>query len=326
MAADPAPPPCPQYDAFGIDWSAKLGRDNALVGRVLDVRRDRLIEWSELEAAFAVAVETTHPLILLGEVHDNADHHVLRGRLLSFQVCFNAVPGAAVLEHIRADQQGALDGWQALADRTAAGLMRALDWPSSGWPKADMFEPLFAGAIHARLALFAGEPARGQVRAVARGGIAVLATTEIERLRLDEPLPAPLDAALAAELGGSHCGMLPASAIGGMSAAQRYRDAHMAAAMVAAMERRGSAILLAGNGHVRTDRGVPWHLRRMAPLKRTAVSAAGRGRGRARTMPHDYLPRDPSGQPAADYIVFTPRVDRADPCEAMRKPRPKQTP
>jgi hypothetical protein len=31
-----------------------------------------------------------------------------------------------------------------------------------------------------------------------------------------------------------------------------------------------------------------------------------------------YVPRDPDGKPAADYLVFTPRAERPDPCEKMR--------
>ena len=62
-----------------------------------------------------------------------------------------------------------------------------------------------------------------------------------------------------------HCGLMPASAFGNMNIAQRFRDAHQARALVDAAEANGSAFLLAGNGHVRTDRAVPWYVRRMAP-------------------------------------------------------------
>ena len=50
-----------------------------------------------------------------------------------------------------------------------------------------------------------------------------------------------------------------------MAAAQRYRDAHMADCPHRGSARHGSAILIAGNGHVRADRGVPWHIRQRAP-------------------------------------------------------------
>jgi len=31
-----------------------------------------------------------------------------------------------------------------------------------------------------------------------------------------------------------------------------------------------------------------------------------------------YLPRDADGKVATDYVLFTPRTDRADPCLKMR--------
>ena len=37
-----------------------------------------------------------------------------------------------------------------------------------------------------------------------------------------------------------------------------------------------------------------------------------------KTDPEAYVPRDPDGKPAADYIIFTPRAERDDPCVKMR--------
>jgi uncharacterized iron-regulated protein len=130
--------------------------------------------------------------------------------------------------------------------------------------------------------------------------------------------PQPLAEALAAELKGSHCGLLPDSAIPGLVAAQRYRDAHLADVVLKATEQHGSAILIAGNGHVRSDRGVPWHIRQRAPDKKV-ISVMLIEVEDGKIDAEAYLPRDPDGKPAANYVVFTPRVQRADPCEAMRK-------
>ena len=35
--------------------------------------------------------------------------------------------------------------------------------------------------------------------------------------------------------------------------------------------------------------------------------------------PASYLPRDPEGKVASDYVLFTPRTTRPDPCERMRQ-------
>jgi uncharacterized iron-regulated protein len=103
-----------------------------------------------------------------------------------------------------------------------------------------------------------------------------------------------------------------------MAAAQRYRDAHLADALLSAEARHGSAILIAGNGHVRADRGVPWHIRQRQPgaevLSVLLVEVEA-----GKTDPASYLPRDPNGKPAADLLIFTPRAERADPCEKLRK-------
>jgi hypothetical protein len=35
--------------------------------------------------------------------------------------------------------------------------------------------------------------------------------------------------------------------------------------------------------------------------------------------PEDLTPTGPGGMPAADYVWFTPRAEREDPCEELRK-------
>ena len=150
------------------------------------------------------------------------------------------------------------------------------------------------------------------------GGAAALPEDEQKRLRLEKPLPAKLNDALLDELEASHCGLMPKSAFGNMALAQRYRDAHQAAVLVKAAETHGNAVLLAGNGHVRNDRGVPYYLRQLAPDKKI-VSVMLIEVEDGKTEPAAYLPRDPDGKPAVDYMLFTPRAERKDPCAEMRE-------
>lgn len=230
-----------------------------------------------------------------------------------------AVPVRLISEHIRMDQQPALDAFRALnPPGTTADLFRLLEWDKSGWPDQKMFEPLFAAAIAAKLPILPGDPAKGKVREVARGGIDAIPADDLARLKSDTPLPEPLAANLAAELKGSHCGLLPDKAIPGLALAQRYRDAHIADQLLKATGDHGSAILIAGNGHVRTDRGVPWHLKQRAPDKKV-LSVMLIEVEDGKTDPEAYVPRDPDGRPAADFILFTPRAERTDPCAEMRK-------
>ena len=269
-------------------------------------------------------------IVLLGEVHDNRDHHRFRAEILGGHTWLvtNAegdpripTPGL-VLEHIRADQQAGLDGFATFNARarrlgTANDLFRFVDWDKSGWPDKALFAPLITAAIRARLPILAGDPARETVRRVAMEGQDVLPAGEQSRLKLDVPLDAALQDDLLSELEDGHCGLMPRAALGTMAVAQRYRDAHLADRLVAAHGANGAAVLLAGNGHVRADRGVPWYLRRAVPgIKTTSVLLMEVED--AKTDAEAYGLRDGSGLPIADAIVFTPRQTRPDPCEAMR--------
>jgi uncharacterized iron-regulated protein len=302
-------------------WVKSVGGGHALAGKVLTVGADGRTELS------SDGTPPTLPqgLVLLGEVHDNPHHHRVRAWLIA-GAARAWPPGARpalVFEQIDADQQPALDAFQARpaapdASAAADDLLRLLKWEASGWPLAAIYKPLFEAAIATGLPILAGSPPRERVRALARGGLAPVEPAERARLRLDAALPAPLAEALERELVDGHCGALPPQAIGGMATAQRYRDAHLADALIGAAARHGSAILIAGNGHVRRDRGVPWHIReRDTGTPTTSILLVEVEEGK--TDPAEYVPRDPQGRPAVDLVIFTPRAERADPCERFRK-------
>ena len=230
---------------------------------------------------------------------------------------------ALVFEHIRADQQAALDQFAEFSAKArrlgnSDDLFRFLDWDKSGWPDKQIFEPLFSAAIAGKLPILAGDPPRERVRAIAKGGAAALTDDERQRFKLDQPLAPKLQDALLEELEASHCGLMPKTAFGNMAVAQRYRDAHLADALAKAAAIHARAILLAGNGHVRKDRGVPYYLAQMAP-NRKVVSVMLLEVEDGKTDPSAYIPRDPDGKPAVDYIIFTPRTERKDPCADMRE-------
>lgn len=313
-AAQSTPPAEPQRA-----WISTIARDHPLVGRLWSPGHGRFIE-THLLAREVVREE----LVILGEVHDNADHHTIRAEIIAAAFGPHAArrssrPPAIVMEHLRPEQQGLLDrrqhsDWQP----TARELMAALDWAKSGWPGESLFLPLFEAVVTAKLPLYAGDPSRERIRAVARGGLASLPAQETARLRLDAAVPDAMAAAQSTELEASHCGLVPGSALGGMADAQRLRDAHLAAVMVSAADRHGAAILLTGNGHARRDRGVPFHLARIAPDRRIVVVELVEV-DPARADARGYEERGTDGTPTADFILFTPRAERPDPCEEMRR-------
>jgi uncharacterized iron-regulated protein len=304
-------------------WASPHGRDHTLVGKVWSRERADFVTYESLINALVAS-----PFVLLGEVHDNADAHTLQGWAISQikslrEQQAKAPPFAAVVfEHIRTDQQDALAQFAQLQgaareSATTDKLFELLDWSKSGWPAQDKFQRLFQSVL-SEAAIYPANPSRQQVRAVARGEEGVLPAEERTRILLDASWDKPLADALFDELKGSHCGAMPESAVPAMIVAQRYRDAAFADVMLTAANDHGAAILIAGNGHVRSDRAVPWYLRQRAPGKNIiAVMMLEVEEGKA--DPAAYAPRTPDGRPAVDLIVFTPRAERPDPCEALRQ-------
>ena len=138
----------------------------------------------------------------------------------------------------------------------------------------------------------------------------------VQRHGLAEALPADVRASMAEEIRDAHCGHAPDNLVDAMIVAQRARDAQMAEALLTAAGSDG-AVLIAGAGHVRTDRGVPDYLRRLVPMARTA-SVAFLEVDPKRLDVDGFAARFDHALPF-DYVWFTPAVDDEDPCEKFKK-------
>jgi uncharacterized iron-regulated protein len=300
-------------------WASAVERQHVLAGAVYNAASGAITRFGRGD----LGLGSGNSLVLLGEVHDNPDHHRLQAWIIENSIKADTQHRPAmVFEHIRTNQQPALDQFKTLRETggaaTSSDLFRLLDWDKSGWPAQAMFAPLFDAVIRAGLAIYPASPPREKVRAVGRGEPSSLSLDDRARLKLDEPLPPPLADALVTELKEGHCGALPDTAIPAMSAAQRYRDAAFADVLLAAADQHGSAILIAGNGHVRSDRGVPWYVRKRAPDKKVVAIVLAEVEPE-KTDPASYVPRDANGEPAADLVIFTPRAERSDPCAQLHQ-------
>lgn len=236
--------------------------------------------------------------VLLGELHDNGAHHQERAQLIqklaALRLAQGKQPPVLIVEHL--DLGRKLEPGDSLeAQLDAAGFDRK-NWR---WP---LHKPLFETALAARLAVYGGNLSRSMGRQVVMGGESALPAALRERIQL-APLSAAAQASLDRDLQAGHCGQMPPERLPSMRLAQRARDASLAQGLLA---QGAGAVLLAGNGHVRRDYGVPILL---------AQAAAG-----ARVLSVGFLEAGKSAVAASpyDYVWLSQAAEREDPCAGMK--------
>jgi uncharacterized iron-regulated protein len=309
-------------DGKPISWVSELHREHPLVGRIWDARQARWADADQVEAAASRA-----NFVLLGETHDNPDHHLLQARLLRAMASRGRRP-AVGFEMLDTEQQAKVDRALASAPRDADAVARAVGWSRSGWPDFALYRPVFAAALEAGLPLVAANLTRKRAHDVVAYGTAALAPRVAEILDRAGPLPDEVARALREEMRESHCGELPDSMLEPLVLMQRARDAQLAERLLDSAGR--GAVLVAGAGHVRADRGVPVYLAREAP-SRTALAIAFLEVSPEKRQPADYRDEFGSGSLPFDYVFFTPATAREDPCQQLRRhherlvPRPPST-
>jgi uncharacterized iron-regulated protein len=293
-------------------WVATLDRAHPLVGRIWREQGEAFVDRAELER-----IVSTARFVLLGEKHDAVDHHRLQAELLGAMVRAGRRP-ALVLEMADVDQQPAIDRWRATPNPKPEGLADALAWDRSGWPPFAAYAPIVQVALDAGLPILGGNYPTRLARGLARHGAELLSPTERARLGLDDPWPDALVASLRDELRDAHCGAFAEEMLAPMMLAQRARDGSLASVMLDA--EADGAVLVAGAGHARRDRGVPRVLaRRVAPGDIVSVAFVEVASGEV--APLAYGRAWNVARPPFDAMWFTPRRSDEDPCASLRKPK-----
>lgn len=194
-------------------------------------------------------------VLLLGEVHDNPDGHARRYAWLEARVDAGWRPTIA-MEQFDRDRQADLD--RALAEcADAACVIRRAEPEGQRW-EWPLYAPVIELALARRLPLRAANLSRADASRVVREGYrAALDDATIASFGLDRPLARDLADGQRRAIDEGHCQQLPASIAEGMVRAQVARDVWMAKVVAAEAGRGDGVVLLAGNGHVRRDLGVP---------------------------------------------------------------------
>ena len=231
-------------------------------------------------------------IYVLGETHDNPDHHLTQAAIV-----MEVAPKALVFEMLTAGQAEII-AQMGTVDPNAIG------WGDSGWPDYALYAPVFDAAAGARI--YGAQVPRDQARATMRDGLVASFSGSAARFGLNQPLPADqLEARLQLQ-DDAHCNAMPAEMLPAMVEIQRLRDAELARAALAALDDTGGpVVVITGNGHARKDWGVPAMIALAQP---DAVQFV--------------LGQSEDGGPVAggfDRVVSAPAAQREDPCAAFRQ-------
>lgn len=292
------------------NWVSEFERDHPLTGRLWQPARQRFTDADSLLTALARS-----DFVLIGEKHDNPDHHRLQAWVVERMIA-SGRRVAVAFEMLTADQIPAMTGYLREHPKDAGGLAAAVNWSETGWPDWQMYRPIAQAALDAGLPVVAADVARGTVRAMGRHGEGALPKDIRDRLGDVRPADAAVKAAMAEEMQESHCNLLSDALTEKMIFIQRVRNAYLAASMVDAATAPGldGAVLITGTGHARTDRGTPEFLHRMVP-GRKVVSVGLIESLPDRRTPEEYAATFGARSLPFDFVWFTARHGTDDPCK-----------
>jgi uncharacterized iron-regulated protein len=264
-------------------WQSPEGHEHADLGQIVDLRTGQRLSPQQLIEQLAPA-----PRVLVGEEHDNPDHHALQLWLLQALEAHRA-QGSVLLEMLTPDQQGKVDALRARLSegKPVADLPAALVW-HKGWDWTQ-YGPIVQHALAQPYPLLAANLDRAQVRQIYRKRPALSGALSTAAM-VQEPL--------LAQIGTSHCGKLPKSKLPAMLAVQQQRDRRMATALQAAPQ---PSLLFAGTFHVRRDLGVPLHLADLGDKAASLVLILAEV-------------DEPVSAASADFVWYTPALPERDYC------------
>ena len=137
-------------------WTAKRDAGHPLIGVAWSPADNRALTRAEVEQRLSTA-----RFVLLGETHDNPDHHRLQGELIA-SLIGEAKGPAVAYEMLDAQRQGDIGNFSGSVDEFAA----LVDWANSGWPDWAIYRPAFAPVIEAKLPIFAAQFTPQRVQAL----------------------------------------------------------------------------------------------------------------------------------------------------------------
>ena len=284
------------------EWESPLYANNPLVGRIWHGTSEQFVEIQHLVNAIESA-----SYLLLGEKHDNPDHHLLQLMVLNHVIEQMRVTNVA-FEMMDSDDQAALDQISQHNLTTLEGLKAYLGWDEEGW-NWDFYGPLILTLVKAKIPLAAANITDATMSQVYGEETLSERASILDEIGLHQ---------LYVDIDESHCGLLPESQFPAMVRVQQARDYNMANNM-AILELGKLSVLVAGNYHVRRDVGVPnYLLARESHIRREDIVVLSFMEvEQGEDDPASYL-QEPKTRPAFDYVWFTPAISNEDYCASLK--------
>jgi uncharacterized iron-regulated protein len=287
-------------------WESSINTEHPLTGKIWHSGSQSFVDSETLLARIS-----SSRYLLLGEKHDNPDHHYLQLEILQAIIARQQV-GLVAFEMMESGQNTLLEGIQQQNFADLVALKEYLRWDEEGW-EWEFYGPL----IHE--VWKAGIPLRG-------ANINAEQMQQAYGQESDTWIAAVLNAEaveqLNKEIDESHCNLLPASQFPSMVRVQQARDQQMASSLFAEtgnIPEGKMRVLITGNYHIRKDISVPNYL---LALDATVdpdriISLAFLEVDSDSDDPLDY-PQAFSDVNPYDFIWFTPVISQEDYCASLR--------
>ena len=284
--------------------SQLLLHKHPLAGKIWHVDSRRFIS---LEQMLSVLPDADY--LLLGEIHDNIEHHRRQAQIIRH--LYQSKRKVAVYFEMIDDEQGDILLAEPVNDMQK--LLDLLDQKKHGWDYEGMYRVVFEAAMDSGFEILPANIARDRIIDLMQREESDL-PEEISSVLARGSLSEEQYLAMKNEVVQAHCNSLPDSMMDPMIRAQRLRDAKMAMSMKHPGDHM--RLLITGGGHARIDRGVPHYLRSLGVPGSDIISLVLVEVAEDMNKVHDYRELWDDHLPF-NYIWFTPRFDRPDPCEGL---------
>jgi len=280
--------------------------NHVLAGKIWDVKSGKFVGKQRL------VEEIRHnKFILLGETHDNRIHHQGQAWIIN-NLNKSGFSALVAFEMINSAQGELIKNKEY---RESSALIEDLNQVKNTWRYESRYKPVFDSVLGAHYSLYPASMDKKSIMTIVMKGQQSV-PADIQYALEKNPLSEAQNQALKEEIRISHCGMSNPEMTRAMMLTQRVKDAVMAKRLMRDSDEE-KRVLVAGSGHTRKDRGVPMYItseyRNDGIISIVWIEVA-----KGLNSVEEYAERWDSKKLPYDYVWFTARVDRPDPCKEFR--------